>query len=68
MLPPAQRGSKEELIAKVEQKISPPGSRTTRPDTWKRRAKISDEAVDWMLESGYDLDADAKTQRTFSIA
>ena len=38
LLPPAQRGSKEDLIIRVEQKFAS-GEQNYRPGTWKRRAK-----------------------------
>src|SRR5882724_8617462 len=64
MLPPAQRGSKEELIAKVEQKFSS-GEQNYKAGHLEAARKDFDEAVDWMLESGYDLDADAKLSELF---
>ena len=64
MLPPAQRGSKEELIARVEQKFSS-GEQNYKAGHLEAARKDFDEAVDWMLESGYDLDADAKLSELF---
>jgi len=64
MLPPAQRGSKEELIAKVEQKFSS-GEQNYKAGHLEAARKDFDEAVDWLLESGYDLDADAKLSELF---
>src|SRR5882724_11810309 len=64
MLPPAQRGSKEELIAKVEQKFSS-GEQNYKAGHLEAARKDFDEAVDWMLESGYDLEADAKLSELF---
>src|SRR5467141_719057 len=64
MLPPAQRGSKEELIARVEQKFSS-GEQNYKAGHLEAARKDFDEAVDWMLESGYDLNADAKLSELF---
>src|SRR5437868_60883 len=64
MLPPAQHGSKEELIAKVEQKFSS-GEQNYKAGHLEAARKDFDEAVDWMLESGYDLDADARLSELF---
>ncbi len=64
MLPPAQRGSKEEFIAKVEQKFSS-GEQNYKAGHLEAARKDFDQAVDWMLESGYDLNADAKLSELF---
>jgi membrane-bound lytic murein transglycosylase D len=64
MLPPAQRGSKEELIARVQQKFAS-GEQNYRAGHLETARKDFDEAVDWVLESGYDLDADPKLNELF---
>src|SRR6266478_5118124 len=64
MLPPALRGSKEELIARVEQKFAS-GEQNYKAGHLEAARKDFDEAVDWMLESGFDLNADAKLSELF---
>jgi len=64
MLPSAQRGSKEELIARVEQKFSS-GEQNYKAGHLEAARRDFDEAVDWMLESGYDLNADPKLSELF---
>src|SRR5258706_1833005 len=59
MLPPPLRGSKEELVARVEQKFAS-GEQNYKAGHLEAARKDFDEAVDWMLESGYDLNGDAK--------
>src|SRR5882762_9728971 len=64
MLPPALRGSKEELIARVEQKFAS-GEQNYKAGHLEAARKDFDEAVDWMLESGYDLNGDARLSELF---
>ena len=64
MLPSALRGSKEELIARVEQKFAS-GEQNYKAGHLEAARKDFDEAVDWMLESGYDLNADPKLSDLF---
>src|SRR5437868_10483769 len=64
MLPPAQHGSKEELIAKVEQKFSS-GEQNYKAGHLEAARKDFDEAVDGMLQSGYDLNADPRLSELF---
>jgi membrane-bound lytic murein transglycosylase D len=64
MLPPAQRGSKEELIARVEQKFAS-GEQNYKAGHLEAARKDFDEAVDWMLESGYDLNGDTRLSELF---
>src|SRR5712692_6288061 len=64
MLPPAQRGSKEEFIARVEQKFSS-GEQNYKAGHLEAARKDFDQAVDWMLESGYDPNSDPKLSELF---
>jgi membrane-bound lytic murein transglycosylase D len=64
MLPPAQRGSKEELIARVEQKFAS-GEQNYKAGHLEAARKDFDEAVDWMLESGYDVNGDTRLSELF---
>jgi membrane-bound lytic murein transglycosylase D len=64
MLPPALAGSKEELVARVEQKFAS-GEQNYKAGHLEAARKDFDEAVDWMLESGYDLNGDAKLSELF---
>ena len=64
MLPPPQSGSKEELIARVEQKFAS-GEQNYKAGHLEAARKDFDEAVDWMLESGYDLNGDTKLSELF---
>jgi membrane-bound lytic murein transglycosylase D len=64
MLPVPLRGSKEELIARVEQKFAS-GEQNYKAGHLEAARKDFDEAVDWMLESGYDLNADPKLSELF---
>src|SRR6266404_4877335 len=54
MLPPPLRGSQEELFARVEQKFAS-GEQNYKAGHLEAARKDFNEAVDWMLESGYDL-------------
>jgi len=40
-------------------------NKSTRRDIWKRRAAILDDALDWILESGYDPNSDPKLGELF---
>jgi membrane-bound lytic murein transglycosylase D len=64
MLPVTLRGSKEELIARVEQKFAS-GEQNYKAGHLEAARKDFDEAVDAMLESGYDLNGDAKLSELF---
>lgn len=64
LLPPALRGSKEELIARVEQKFAS-GEQNYKAGHLEAARKDFDDAVDWLLESGYDLNGDAKLSELF---
>jgi membrane-bound lytic murein transglycosylase D len=64
MLPPALRGTKEDLIARVEQRFAS-GEQNYKAGHLEAARKDFDEAVDWMLESGYDLNADPKLSELF---
>jgi peptidoglycan lytic transglycosylase D len=58
------RGTKEDLIAKVEQKFAS-GEQNYKAGHLEAARKDFDEAVDWMLESGYDLNSDPKLSELF---
>ena len=64
MLAPALRGTKEDLIVRVEQKFAS-GEQNYKAGHLEAARKDFDEAVDWMLESGYDLNADPKLSELF---
>jgi len=64
MLPPAVGGSKEELVARVERKFAS-GEQNYKAGHLEAARKDFDEAVDWMLESGYDLNGDGKLSELF---
>jgi membrane-bound lytic murein transglycosylase D len=64
MLPPPVRGSKEEFIARVEQKFAS-GEQNYKAGHLEAARKDFDEAVDWMLESGYDLNGDTRLSELF---
>ena len=64
MLPPTLGRSKEELIARVEQKFAS-GEQNYKAGHLEAARKDFDEAVDWMLESGYDLNSDPKLSELF---
>src|ERR1700719_2094301 len=64
MLPPPVRGSKEELIERVEQKFAS-GEQNYKAGHLEAARKDFDEAVDWMLESGYDLNGDTRLSELF---
>jgi membrane-bound lytic murein transglycosylase D len=64
LLPAGQRGKKEELIARVEHKFAS-GEQNYKAGHLEAARKDFDEAVDQMLESGYDLNADPKLSELF---
>src|SRR5260370_7987373 len=64
MLPARLGGSKEELIARVEQKFAS-GEQNYKAGHLEAARKDFDEAVDAMLESGYDLNGDPKLSELF---
>jgi membrane-bound lytic murein transglycosylase D len=64
MLPPPLSGSKEGLIARVQQKFAS-GEQNYKAGHLEAARKDFDEAVDWMLESGYDLNGDPKLSELF---
>src|SRR5712691_10239053 len=64
MLTPAVRGTKEDLIARVEQKFAS-GEQNYKAGHLEAARKDFDDAVDRMLESGYDLNGDAKLSELF---
>src|SRR5260370_585623 len=64
MLPAGLGGSKEELIARVEQKFAS-GEQNYKAGHLEAARKDFDEAVDAMLESGYDLNGDPRLSELF---
>jgi membrane-bound lytic murein transglycosylase D len=64
MLATTMRGTKEDLIARVEQKFAS-GEQNYKAGHLEAARKDFNEAVDWMLESGYDLNADPKLSELF---
>jgi membrane-bound lytic murein transglycosylase D len=64
MLPSPLRGTKEDLIARVEQKFAS-GEQNYKAGHLEAARKDFDDAVDWMLESGYDVNGDAKLSELF---
>jgi membrane-bound lytic murein transglycosylase D len=64
MLTPSARGGKEDLIARVERKFTS-GDQNYKAGHLEAARKDFDEAVDWMLESGYDVNADPKLSELF---
>ena len=64
MMTPAVRGTKEDLIARVQQKFAA-GEQDFKAGHLEAARKDFDEAVDWLLESGYDLNGDAKLSELF---
>ena len=61
---PTQQGTKQDLIARVEQKFAS-GEQNYKAGHLEAARKDFDEAVDWMLESGYDLNSDPKLSELF---
>jgi membrane-bound lytic murein transglycosylase D len=64
MLPPALPGTKQDLVAKVEQKFTS-GEQNYKAGHLEAARKDFDQAVDLLLESGYDLNADPKLSELF---
>src|ERR1700730_16421213 len=64
MLPLPLRGTKEDLVARVEQKFAS-GEQNYKAGPLEAARKDFDDAVDWMLGSGYDLNGDAKLSELF---
>src|SRR5438045_8050241 len=64
LLPPAVPGTKEELIAQVQQKFAL-GEQNYKAGHLEAARKDFDAAVDLMLESGYDLNGDPKLNELF---
>jgi membrane-bound lytic murein transglycosylase D len=63
LLPPAP-GGKEYLIAQVEEKFAA-GEQNYKAGHLEAARKDFDDAVDWMLESGYDPNGDPKLSELF---
>ena len=63
LLPPAP-GGKEYLIAQVEEKFAA-GEQNYKAGHLEAARKDFDDAVDWMLESGYDPNSDPKLSELF---
>src|SRR5690242_1087274 len=57
-------GPKEDLIVRVEQKFAS-GEQNYKAGHLEAARRDFDEAVDWMLESGYDLNGDARLSELF---
>jgi len=64
VLPPAVHGTREDLIARVEQKFAA-GQQNYKAGHLEAARKDFDAAVDLMLESGYDLNGDPKLNDLF---
>jgi len=64
LLPPAVHGTRENLIARVEQKFAA-GQQNYKAGHLEAARKDFDAAVDLMLESGYDLNGDPKLNDLF---
>jgi len=64
MLATTRQGTKQDLIARVEQKFAS-GEQNYKAGHLEAARKDFDEAVDWMLESGYDLNSDPKLSELF---
>ena len=64
-LAPRVPGPKEYLMAQVEKKFAS-GEQNYKAGHLEAARKDFDEAVDWMLESGYDPNSDPKLERTVS--
>ena len=64
MLPPPAPGSKEALIARVEQKFAS-GEQNYKAGHLDAARKDFDQAVDLLLESGYDVNADPRLSEVF---
>ncbi len=64
ILTPPIRDAKEYLIARVEEKFAS-GQQNYKAGHLEAARKDFDDAVDWMLESGYDPDSDPKLSELF---
>ncbi len=64
MFAPTLHGTKKDLIARVEQKFAS-GEQNYKAGHLEAARKDFDEAVDSMLESGYDLNGDPKLSELF---
>ncbi len=64
VLTPPIGDAKEYLIARVEQKFAS-GQQNYKAGHLEAARKDFDDAVDWMLESGYDPDSDPKLSELF---
>ncbi len=64
MFAPTLHGTKKDLIARVEQKFAS-GEQNYKAGHLEAARKDFDEAVDSMLESGYDLNSDPKLSELF---
>jgi len=64
VLTPPIADAKEYLIARVEQKFAS-GQQNYKAGHLEAARKDFDDAVDWMLESGYDPDSDPKLSELF---
>jgi membrane-bound lytic murein transglycosylase D len=64
VLGPRVPGGKEYLISKVEEKFAS-GEQNYKAGHLEAARRDFDEAVDWMLQSGYDPDSDPKLSEVF---
>ena len=65
LLPPQSgRTGEDELIAKVQQKFAS-GEQNYKAGHLEAARKDFDQAVDWMLESGYDVSSDPRLSELF---
>src|SRR5256714_8810635 len=64
LLPPPAPGTRDDLVARVEQKFSS-GQQNYKAGHLEAARKDFDAAVDLMLESGYDLNGDPKLNDLF---
>jgi len=66
VLLPAVPASKDYLIRKVEEKFAA-GEQNYKAGHLEAARKDFDEALDWMLESGYDPNSDPKLPNCFTM-
>ncbi len=64
-LRPPVPGGKEYLIQKVQERFAS-GEQNFKAGHLEAARKDFDDAVDWMLESGYDPEGDARAERSVS--
>ena len=64
LLPPTLPGTRSDLVARVEQKFAS-GEQNYKAGHLEAARKDFDDAVDAMLESGYDLNGDPKLSELF---